>query len=44
MEARKRIRANVKNKIITEYLLPDGKKDLNDLTKEEFDNLQEVFS
>lgn len=44
MEARKRIRANVRNKIITEYLLPEGKKDLNDLTKEEFDNLQEVFS
>lgn len=43
MEARKRIRANVKNKIITEYLLPEGKKDLNDLTKEEFNNLQEIF-
>ena len=43
MEARKRIRANVKNKIITEYILPEGKKDLNDLTKEEFDNLQEIF-
>ena len=44
MEARKRIKANVRNKIITEYILPEGKKDLNDLTKEEFDNLQEVFS
>jgi DNA primase len=43
MKARKRIRANVKNKIITEYILPKGKKDLNELTEEEFNNLEEVF-
>lgn len=43
MDARKRIRRNVKNKLITEYLLPDGKKDINDLSKEEFEKLQEVF-
>jgi 5S rRNA maturation endonuclease (ribonuclease M5) len=43
MKARKRIRANVKNKIITEYILPQGKKDLNELTEEEFNNLEEVF-
>ena len=43
MKARKRIRANIKNKIITEYILPDGKKDINELSKEEFDRLEEVF-
>lgn len=30
------------SKIITEYIIPDG-KDINDLSKEEFDNLEEVF-
>lgn len=43
MKARKRIRQNIKNKIITEYILPKGKKDINELTKEEFLSLQEVF-
>lgn len=43
MKARKRIRQNLKNKIITEYILPDGKKDINELSKDEFENLEEVF-
>lgn len=43
MRARKRIRANVRNKIITEYLLPEGRKDINELSREEFENMQEVF-
>ena len=43
MRAREVIRKNVKNKMITEYMLPAGKKDLNDLTKEEFDALEEIF-
>lgn len=43
MKARKRIRANVKNKLITEYIFPDNRKDLNELTKEEFKNLEEIF-
>lgn len=43
-QARQVIRQNVKNKIITEIILPEGKKDINELTKEEFENLQEVFS
>lgn len=30
------------NKLVTSYVLPKG-KDINDLSKEEFDNLQEVF-
>lgn len=43
MKARKRIRQKVKNKIITEYILPEGRKDINELSKEEFDSLEEVF-
>ena len=43
LQARKRIRKNVPNKLITEYVLPDGRKDINELSKEEFDNLEEVF-
>lgn len=43
MDARERIRCRIKDKLITEYIIPKGKKDLNDLTKEEFDNLEEVF-
>ena len=43
LKARDRIRKNVCNKIITEYILPDDKKDLNDLTKSEFMRLEEVF-
>lgn len=41
--ARQRIRKNVVGKIITEYILPEGKKDINELNKEEFNNLEEVF-
>lgn len=43
MKARKRIRKNVTNKIITEYIFPKGRKDANDCTKEELMNLEEVF-
>lgn len=43
LRARERIRKNVKNKIITEYVFPKGKKDLNELTEQEFNNLEEVF-
>lgn len=43
MKARKRIRQKVKNKLITEYVLPEGRKDINELSKEEFDSLEEVF-
>lgn len=41
--ARQRIRDNVKNKIITEYILPQGKKDINELDRQEFNDLQEIF-
>lgn len=43
MKARKRIRDNVKNKLITEYIFPENRKDLNELTKEEFKHLEEIF-
>lgn len=43
MQARKRLRKNVTNKIITEYQFPDGVKDLNDLVNSDFSALVEVF-
>lgn len=43
MRARQRIARNVKNKVLKQYMFPEGKKDINDLDKDEFDNLQEVF-
>lgn len=43
LKARTRIRQNVKNKIITEYEFPQGKKDLNELDFTEFNNLLEIF-
>lgn len=43
LSARNRIKQNVKNKIITEYIFPDGIKDLNDLKDKGFDILEEVF-
>lgn len=39
IDARLRISENVPNKIIYQYMLPEGKKDINELSKEEFDNL-----
>jgi DNA primase len=41
--ARKRLRKNIRNKLITEYIFPIDKKDINDLTLEEFNNLEEIF-
>lgn len=42
-KARNNIRENVKNKIITEYIFPQGRKDANECTREELLNLEEVF-
>ncbi len=42
-KARQRIRQNVHNKIITEYILPEGKKDINELTEEEFYSMEKIF-
>jgi len=43
MKARVVLRNNIKNKLITEVVLPTNKKDINECTKEEILNLQEVF-
>lgn len=43
MKARARIRKNIRNKLITEYILPEGRKDANDCTQEELLTLQEKF-
>lgn len=42
-KARGRIRKFVTNKLISEYVIPEGKKDINELTEEEFKNLSEIF-
>jgi DNA primase len=43
MKARARIKKNVRNKLITEYVLPEGRKDANECTPEELLNLKEIF-
>lgn len=43
MKARARIKKNVRNKLIAEYVLPEGRKDANDCTQEELMNLKEIF-
>ena len=43
MKARQRIRHNIREKLVTQYILPPNKKDINDLTQEEFLNLKETF-
>lgn len=43
LAARKRIRSRLRRKIVTEFILPEGRKDMNDLTKEEFDAIEEVW-
>ena len=43
MDARSKIRKSVPNKIITEFIFPKGRKDLNDLSLQEFESLEEIF-
>ena len=43
IKARSRIRNNIRNKLITEYRIPDGKKDINELSLQEFSELEENF-
>ena len=42
-EATEKLRKAIKNKIVTEVVIPDGKKDIGELTDEEIQNLQEVW-
>ena len=43
MKARSRIRKNIRNKLIVEYVLPEGRKDANDCTLDELMSLREIF-
>jgi 5S rRNA maturation endonuclease (ribonuclease M5) len=43
LKARQKLRKCIKNKLITEYILPDGRKDANECTIDELKSLQEVF-
>lgn len=44
LSARERIRKKIGDrKLITEYMFPTGRKDANDCTKQELENLQEIF-
>lgn len=43
MRARDVIKVKVKNKIIKELMLPNGKKDINELEKEEFENCRIIL-
>ena len=43
LNARKNIKSKVSNKIITEYFLPDGRKDAGECTDDELNSLQDLF-
>ena len=44
LAARDRIKKNIRNKILTEYIWNKNEaKDLNDMTEQQFLNLEEVF-
>ncbi len=43
LAAREKIRKKVTNKLITEYILPKGRKDANECTKEELTKIKKVF-
>ena len=43
MKARRVLRKHLKNKLITEIILPKGRKDINECTWEEVENLEEIF-
>lgn len=42
-EATKKLRKAINDKLITEVVIPNGKKDIGELTDDEIQNLQEVF-
>ena len=44
LEARAKLRSALQDvKLISEYVLPKCRKDINELSKEEFENLVEIF-
>lgn len=42
-DATKRLKKQIKNKLITQVILPEGRKDIGECTDEEIQNLQEVW-
>ena len=42
-KARMTLRQRIKGKIITEVVIPEGKKDIGELTDKEIQTLREVF-
>jgi DNA primase len=42
-EATARLKKRIKNKIVTEVVLPKGRKDIGECTDEEIENLQEIW-
>ena len=42
-EATAKLKRRIKNKLITEVILPEGRKDIGECTDEEIQNLKEVF-
>ena len=43
LKAGERIKEKIKNKILTRFVFPENRKDINELSKEEFENLPEIF-
>ena len=43
MKARKKIKYYINNKLITEVKFPKGRKDINECTYEEIENLQIIL-
>lgn len=43
MKARQRIKQHLTRKVLTQYVFPEGKKDINELTQDEFYNLKEFL-
>jgi len=43
MDAREKIKRKLKTRMLTEYILPEGRKDINECTWEEIENLQETI-
>lgn len=43
MQARERIRKNIPNKLLSEFMFPRGIKDINELSQDQFNNLVETY-
>ena len=43
MKARQRIKQHLTRKVLTQYIFPEGRKDINELTPNEFYNLKEFL-